>query len=133
MLQAWHGLRATMPDFGPIKSDRAFARMNVFMEALLEEVGDDEDHELADLLDVVSSLVLQYDNLHNPDIPPAEPKDVLKLLMEQHELKQVDLARELGSQGVVSDILTGRRELNARQIRVLAKRFKVSPVVFLGS
>jgi HTH-type transcriptional regulator/antitoxin HigA len=35
--------------------------------------------------------------------------------MEQHGLKQTDL-REIGSQGVVSEILSGKRDLNVRQI-----------------
>jgi HTH-type transcriptional regulator/antitoxin HigA len=32
---------------------------------------------------------------------------------------------------VVSEILNGKRELNARQIRALAERFHVSPAVFM--
>ncbi|MGB7950415.1 MAG: transcriptional regulator, partial [Candidatus Binatia bacterium] len=38
---------------------------------------------------------------------------------------------EIGSQGVVSEILSGERELNIRQVRCLAKRFEVSPAVFI--
>jgi HTH-type transcriptional regulator/antitoxin HigA len=34
-------------------------------------------------------------------------------------------------QGVVSEVLTGKRELNTRQIKRLAKRFNVSPAVFV--
>jgi len=32
---------------------------------------------------------------------------------------------------VVSEILNGKRELNTRQIRLLAKRFNVSAAVFI--
>jgi HTH-type transcriptional regulator/antitoxin HigA len=49
--------------------------------------------------------------------------------MNEHGLRQSDLP-EIGSQGVVSEILSGKRELNTRQIRVLAARFSVSPAVF---
>jgi HTH-type transcriptional regulator/antitoxin HigA len=38
---------------------------------------------------------------------------------------------EIGSQGVVSEFLSGKRELNLRQVKALAQRFKVSPNVFL--
>ena len=38
---------------------------------------------------------------------------------------------EVGSQGVVSEILNGKRELNVRQIRFLAEKFKVSSAVFV--
>ena len=50
--------------------------------------------------------------------------------MKEHGLKQGDL-NELGSQGVVSEILAGKRDLNVRQIRRLADRFGVSPAVFI--
>jgi HTH-type transcriptional regulator/antitoxin HigA len=51
--------------------------------------------------------------------------------MEEHGLKQAELG-EVGSQGIVSEILAGKRELNVRQIRALARRFGVSPAVFVG-
>ena len=54
----------------------------------------------------------------------------LKFLMEQHGLRQSDLT-ELGSQGVVSEILTAKRELNLRQVRALAARFGVSVATFV--
>jgi HTH-type transcriptional regulator/antitoxin HigA len=50
--------------------------------------------------------------------------------MEEHGLTQSDLS-EIGSQGVVSEILNNKRELNVRQLRALARRFHVSPAVFL--
>lgn len=50
--------------------------------------------------------------------------------MEEHSLTQSDLP-EVGSQGVVSEILNGKRELNVRQIRKLAERFRVSTAVFV--
>jgi len=50
--------------------------------------------------------------------------------MQEHRLRQSDLP-EIGSQGVVSEVLAGKRELNARQIKRLAKRFGVSPAVFI--
>ncbi len=54
----------------------------------------------------------------------------LKFLMEQHGLKQSDLS-EIGSQGVVSEILRGKRELNMRQVRALSERFGVSSATFV--
>jgi hypothetical protein len=51
-------------------------------------------------------------------------------ILTEHDLKQSDLP-EVGSQGVVSEILSGKRDLNVRQMRALAKRFGVSPAVFI--
>lgn len=56
---------------------------------------------------------------------------MLAYLMEAHQLKQSDLEYEIGSQSVVSDILSGKRSLNVRQIKRLAERFKLSPAVFI--
>jgi HTH-type transcriptional regulator/antitoxin HigA len=50
--------------------------------------------------------------------------------MEEHDLKQSDLP-EIGSQGVISEILSGKRQFNVRQIKLLSNRFKVSPAVFM--
>jgi HTH-type transcriptional regulator / antitoxin HigA len=132
LLPAWKGIRKKIPELGPIRNERAYARMKHLMDQLLEEVGDDEDHDLADLLDIVSTLVMQYEEQHHPEIPQVEPREILKFLMEQHDLRQSDLKKEIGSQGVVSEILSGNRELNTRQVRKLAKRFGISPAAFIG-
>lgn len=58
------------------------------------------------------------------------PIETLSFLMKEHGIKQTDLA-EVGSQGVVSEILTGKRHLNIRQIKELSSRFNVSPLVFI--
>ncbi|MCB0006930.1 MAG: helix-turn-helix domain-containing protein, partial [Anaerolineales bacterium] len=63
-------------------------------------------------------------------LPQSNPAGVLRYLMDEHELRQADLP-EVGSQGVVSEILNGKRELNVRQVRALANRFGVSPAVFI--
>lgn len=64
------------------------------------------------------------------DAPMGHPIAVLKYFMEEQALKQVDLA-ELGSQGVVSEILNGRRELNLRQVKALSEQFNVPAAVFI--
>lgn len=101
------------------------------MEQLLEVVGDNEDHDLADLLDITSTLIEQYEARNQPAPPPVEPSEILKYLMAEHGLKQTDLKKEIGSQGVVSEILAGKRQINVRQAKELAKRFRVSTAVFV--
>ncbi len=131
LIPAWKGLRSSVPFFGPIRSERDYERMHELMNELLGVVGDDEDHPLADLLDVIGILVAQYEDENTPGLESAKPLEVLKFLMEQHELKQSDLRKEIGTQGVVSEILSGSRQINARQAKALAKRFGVSPAIFL--
>jgi HTH-type transcriptional regulator / antitoxin HigA len=105
--------------------DAAVARLN----ALLDEVGDDESDPLYGLLDTLGILIETYDNKHYP-LPDCNGIDALIYLIEEHSLSQSDLP-EIGSQGVVSEILNGKRKLNVRQIQALAERFKVSPATFL--
>src|SRR5690242_5675494 len=104
--------------------------MTEFMNELLDEIGERESHPLMGLLDVVTMFVGDYEN-KNVKIPEASPAEVLRFLMEQNQLRQVDLAEVFGSQSNVSEILSGKREINARQARELAKRFGVSPAVFI--
>ena len=63
-------------------------------------------------------------------LPASTGVQALKFLMEQHGLKQDDLA-EIGSQGVMSGTLAGKRELNIRQVRALGARFGVSAATFV--
>ena len=55
----------------------------------------------------------------------------MRFLIEQHGLKQADLADEVGTQSVVSEILNGHRHINARQAKALAQRFGVSASAFI--
>lgn len=128
---AWRELQARSPvKLRAITSDRHYRGMIEFMNALLDDVGDDESHPLAGLLDVITTFVHDYEE-RNVEIPDAKPAGVLRFLMQQHSLRQSDLAEVFGSQSNVSEILSGKREINARQARVLAKRFKVSPAAFI--
>ncbi|HAJ35834.1 MAG TPA: transcriptional regulator [Chloroflexi bacterium] len=104
---------------------RAVARLN----ALLDEVGDDATHPLYSLLDTLGTLIRAYEDEHM-SMPKATGVEALQYLMEEHDLTQSDLP-EVGSQGVVSEILRGKRRLNIRQIQALAERFHVSPAVFI--
>ena len=128
---AWAAFQGTLPiKFATIHSEADYDRAVAFMNGLLDVVGDDEQHELADLLDLVGQLVEAYDHTHHA-IQDAAPHEVLRFLLDQHQLKQGDLAKEIGGQSVVSDILNGKRGINARQAKALASRFGVSVEVFL--
>lgn len=115
---------------GVIRDEKHYAQMVSLANQIIDEIGSDEDHELAKLLELVGALIEQYEK-DNVAVGNTSPREVLQFLMEQHDLKQDDLRAEVGTQGVVSEVLRGKRELNARQVRALAKRFGVSPAVFI--
>jgi HTH-type transcriptional regulator/antitoxin HigA len=128
---AWREFEAHAPvKLRAIENERHFRTMVKFMDKLLDRIGDQEDHPLMGLLDIVTAFVHDYEERSVP-IPDAGPSTVLRFLMDQHGLRQSDLAEEFGSQSNVSEVLNGKREINARQARALAKRFGVSPAVFI--
>jgi HTH-type transcriptional regulator/antitoxin HigA len=112
-----------------LRNEQEYDRAVECLNRLLDEVGTNEQHPLYTLLDTLGTLIHAYEEEHHP-IPECSGVDVLRFLMEEHGLTQSDLP-EIGSQGVVSEILRGKRELNVRQMRALAKRFHVSPGVFI--
>ena len=111
-----------------IRTRRQYKQAVVLLDHLLDDVGDNPRHALFGFLDVLGTMVESYESDH-VKIRGASGKDVLKFLMDEHGLAQSDLP-EIGSQGVVSEILHGRRELNTRQIKALSTRFSVSPAAF---
>lgn len=113
----------------PIHNDEEYDRTVALMNNLLDIVGDDENHALSGLLDLVSELVEDYDAEHFA-IEASEPKEVLRYLIEMRGLKQGDLA-EVVPQGNLSAILAGKRKISATLAGKLAKFFNISPAVFV--
>ena len=110
-------------------AEEGYNRLVQLLDGVIDEVGDDESHPLASLMETLGSLIESYEAQNIPGIE-GNPIDTLKALMAEHDLKQSDLP-EIAGQGVISEILTGKRQLNVRQIKLLSMRFNVSPVVFM--
>jgi HTH-type transcriptional regulator/antitoxin HigA len=127
--EAWAAVQRFAP-IARIRTKNRHAEMLALIEHLNEVVGQAPKHSLAGLLDIVVDLVEEYEAKRFP-FRAANPRDVLRALMEEHDLKQGDLKTELGSQGVVSEILSGEREINVRQAKALAKRFGTTPMAFI--
>ena len=89
----------------------------------------DESNELAVLAERMGDLVAAYEASHIPELGAADGVDVLRHLMEEQGLRQVDLP-EIGSQSIVSQVLNRKRRLNARQLRGLSRRFGLPMEVF---
>ena len=99
------------------------------LEQLIDEVGEDESHPLASLMETVGTLVDSYEARHFPE-PIGTPIGALRMLMEEHGLQPADLP-ELGDHSTAGEILSGKGFLTAAQIRALSTRFHVSPTVFI--
>jgi HTH-type transcriptional regulator/antitoxin HigA len=128
IIPAWQAF-STTTRIMPIRDDAHYQYMVETLEDLLAQTGEDESHPLMGLVDIVGDLIADYETTQQA-LPEATGIDALKFLMEQHGVKQHQLP-EVGSQGVVSEVLNGKRSLNVRQIRALAERFGVSPATFI--
>ena len=128
LLPAWETFRSAT-DIAPIRDEAHYQRMTAMLEALLDETTGDGNHPAMGLVDIVGDLIEDFESEHHP-LPDVTGVQALKFLIEQHGIKQSDL-HEIGSQGVVSEILAGKRELNIRQVRALSERFGVSPATFV--
>ena len=110
-------------------NEKDYNKLVKLLDSLIDEVGNNGSHRLSRLMETIGSLIESYESQNYPDIE-GDPINALKTLMEEHGLKQSDLP-EIGSQGVVSEIISGKRQLNVRQLKLLGERFKVSPIVFV--
>lgn len=117
------------PLLQPARNAKDYAQLVEALDAAIDAGGADEKHPLARLVDYLGDLVAEYEA---KDKMPAAATgaEALRYLMQRDSLRQIDLP-ELGSQGVVSELLSGLREFNARQAKALAERFGVSATLFL--
>jgi len=106
------------------KSENDYEHMVAVLDEVLDAGGADETSSLATLAERIGDLIEAYETKQH-SIPPGSPMDVLVFLMQQHGLKQADLP-EIGAQSVVSEVLSGKRQLNIRQVSALCKRFGIS-------
>jgi len=124
--KVWPSIKST---FSVPHSERKYLALVKTLDSLIDEVGNNQKHKLAPAMETIGKLIENYENqVHT--INESSPIEALKYLMHEHGLKQSDL-KEIGSQGVVSEVLTGKRALNLDQIKKISKRFHVSPVVFI--
>jgi HTH-type transcriptional regulator/antitoxin HigA len=103
------------------------------MTSLLETLAANETTQspaMERFIETLTALVLQYEEEIQPG-PLGSPSGVLKYLMEERGLRQVDLVPILGSKSYVSQILSGHRLIGRDAAAKLAQYFRVSPHSFL--
>ncbi len=101
-----------------------------YMETLLAlEQNDILTPEEKDLADLLTLLIEDFEEKHY-QLPKASPLEAITFLMDQHGLKQKDLVDVFATPSIVSEVLSGKRDLNKDHISRLSKRFRVSPELF---
>lgn len=125
---SWEALDAKA-HLRPVYDEKSYDRMVALMNTLLDAAGDDEDHPLSGLLELVGEMVSKYEQDHYA-IDQASPKDALRFLMEARDLKQEDLS-SIVPQSNLSAILAGKRKISATLAGKLGKFFGISPAIFV--
>ncbi len=110
------------PLLTPAKNETEYLALVESLDAILDAGGADEMHPLAGLAAMVGDLVSAWEQTHHPMPPEMSWIEVLRFLMERDDLRQSDLP-EIGNQAKVSEVLSGKREINLRQAKALAVRF----------
>ena len=115
----------------PIRNDRELGRaMKVAGRLAIYDEGTLAQRE-QDYLDTLTILIEDYERNNCAELPEVTPLGMLKHLMEEHEMNISDLGRVIGSQSNASLILSGKRAISKRVMRLLSQHFGVEPAVFL--
>ena len=124
VLAPWELVNSALGLSTPIADEAHYNALLAFIEECFARFGSDEHHPVFALVDVVAERIREYEDRVHPWPDPSTPATILASLMEEHGLKQSDLP-EIGAQSVASAVLAGKRQLNLRQVKALAKRFSV--------
>ena len=83
------------------------------------------------LFDLLANLLEDYEKRALPPLEKSSPLETLKFLIEENGLRQSDLADVFGRQSVVSEVLSGKREITKIQAKSLAQRFNLRIEAFI--
>ena len=121
-----HLLRDALPHV--IHTEAENGRCTALLEDLLRK-----KHRTAGekrLAELLTLLIEEYEEQHYALPRTASPVDMLRHLMDANGLRQVDLLDVFGAASVVSEMLSGKRELSKAHIVKLSERFHLSPALF---
>jgi HTH-type transcriptional regulator/antitoxin HigA len=105
----------------PIKTEVDYNDSVKRIEALW---GAKRDTPEGDEFDLLCTLVESYEMAHYPIAPP-DPIDAILFRMEQMDMTKTDMAKYLGSQSRVSEVLGRKRKLTLKMVKSLYKGLKI--------
>ena len=112
----------------PIKTEQDYQESIRRIEELW---GSKRDTPEGDELDLLCTLVESYEMAHYPIAPP-DPIDAILFRMEQMGMTKTDMAKYLGSQSRVSEVLSRKRKLTLKMVKSLYKGLKIPAEILLA-
>lgn len=79
---------------------------------------------------LIVTLIEAYE-VQNYPMDESAPHEILQHIMEASETRQADLVGIIGSSGVVSEVVSGKRSISKAQAKALGNYFKVTPSLFI--
>ena len=128
LLEPWETINAALGLASPVRDEAHYHELLAFVDEAFERFGENDKHPIFGLVSVVADRIREYEDRVHP-LPLLAPNELLRELMAEHGIKQSELP-EVGTQSVVSEVLSGKRTLNLRQVKALADRFHVPMEVF---
>ena len=113
-----------------IRTEREHRHWLQLLDGLMTRPEENLTEAVARYAETIALLIEAYER-ERFSSPKVSPEEILVDLMEQHGLKQKDLVDVFHSEAAVSYAVSGKRPLTVEQIRGLAKKFHVSPAVFI--
>ncbi len=111
------------------RNESEYEKLLNFVEKLMQVSRHTKDERVTSLLRLIAKNIEEYE-ICRFSTKQVSPLEMFEFLMEEHNLGQGDLP-EIGSQSLVSKILSGERQLTVEHIQKLSKRFSVSSSVFI--
>ncbi len=113
----------------PLHDEVDYRNALVMLDAM---AGFEMNADQEDYFEAVSTFVEKYESEHHA-VLDAEmtPVELLRSLMDEHDMSESDLGRLLGDRSLGHRILTGERELSKKHIRILAEHFRLNPAALL--
>ncbi len=109
-----------------VKTEGQYANYCDILEKLLQK----DDSSFVDEIELLTLLIEKWDD-ENSSFSDLNPVELLRSLMQENNLKAIDLTQILHlSKGTVSKILNYRKGLSKETIRKLAEHFNVSQEAF---
>jgi HTH-type transcriptional regulator/antitoxin HigA len=114
-------------DIHPIHTEKDYQHALTRIEKIFDAKPGSQQ---GDELEILGILVEEYEKNHFP-IEVPKPVEAIKFRMDQLDISQQDLAHLLGSKSRASEILSGKRSLSLRQIKVLYKKLGIPAEILI--
>ena len=112
----------------PIKTENDY---NLAIQRIEKLWGANKNSPNGDELDLLCTIVEAYEIKHFPVLPP-DPVDAIIFRMEQMNMTKSDMAKYIGSQSRVSEILGRKRQLTLKMVKSLYKGLKIPAEILLA-